>query len=159
MYVLAHLGKIPIEESLPFLVPVVALYLWGRHQLRRTREAVKRLPKVDELDDGTVSRLLDRWSARDHGEVSLEHLPLLYPPGPDGMTTAELAARIHSDARAVARLLEDLANLGYVELETPQALDHTRAWLTAEGYDLVNITEDVLLAGLPRASARGTDAN
>ncbi len=119
------------------------------------REAVACLPDVGEgLDDAAVGRILARWSATDHKEVPSEYLPLLYPPGPDGMTAADLAARIHSDTAAVARQLEDLADLGYVELDGPDGLDEPRAVLTAEGYDLLNITEDVLLATSPRASAR-----
>jgi hypothetical protein len=156
MHVIAHIGKIPVEEWLPFLVPVLALYLYGRRQLRR--EAVARLPDVGEgLDDATVGRVLDRWSTTDHNEVSPEYLPLLYPPGPDGMTAADLAARLHSDASAVARQLEDLADLGYLELDGPEGLDEPRALLTAEGFDLLNITEEVLLATSPTASAREPD--
>lgn len=155
MYVIAHIGKIPVEEWLPFLVPVLGLYFFGRRQLRRRREAIQRLPDVREgLDDATVGRILARLSASHHTEVSSEYLPLLYPPGPDGMTAADLAARIHSDAEAVAQQLEDLADLGYVDLEEPDGPDAPRAALTAEGYDLLNITEDVLLATSPRASGR-----
>jgi hypothetical protein len=155
---LAHIGNIPVEEWLPFLFPVLALYLYGRHKLRRRREAVARLPDVGEgLDEATVRRVLERWSATEHNEVTPEHVPLLYPPGPDGMTAADLAARIHSDTAAVVRLLEDLADLGYVELDGPESLDEPRALLTAEGYDLLNITEEVLLAASRRASVRGPD--
>jgi hypothetical protein len=158
MHVIAHIGNIPVEEWLPFLVPVLGLYLYGRRQQRRRREAVARLPDVGEgLDGATVRRVLDRWSATDHKEVSPEHVPLLYPPGPDGMTAADLAARLHSDTSAVVRQLEDLADLGYLELEAPESLDEPRALLTPEGYDLLNITEEVLLAASPRASVRGPD--
>jgi len=160
MHVIAHIGKIPIEEWLPFLVPVLGLYFYGRRQLRRRSEAIKRLPDVAEgLDDVTVGRILSRLSASDHREVSSEYLPLLYPPGPDGMTAAELAVRIHSDPAAVARQLEDLADLGYVELEGPDGPDEPHAALTTEGYDLLNITEDVLLATSPDASVREADAH
>ncbi|HYM56043.1 MAG TPA: hypothetical protein VES97_11820 [Solirubrobacteraceae bacterium] len=150
VYLIAHIGKIPVEEWLPFLVPVLALYLYGRHWSRRHREALRRLPDAGEpLDDATVSCVLARWSAADHEEVSPGHLPVLYPPGPDGATAAELARRIHSDPAAVKRQLEDLADLGYLDLEDPQGMDEPRAWLTAEGYDLMNVTEDALLAASP----------
>ena len=35
MTVLAHIAGIPIQESLPFVVPVVALFLYGRHRTKR----------------------------------------------------------------------------------------------------------------------------
>jgi hypothetical protein len=150
MYIPAHIGNIPVEEWLPFLVPVVVLYLYSRRQLRRRREAVARLPDVGEgLDDATASRILARWSATGHREISSEYLPLLYPPGPDGMTAADLAARIHSSTSVVARQLEDLADLGYVELEGREGPDEARALLTTEGYDLLIITEEALLSSLP----------
>jgi hypothetical protein len=160
MYIPAHIGNIPVEEWLPFLVPVLAVYLYGRRELRRRREAVALLPDVGEgLDDATVSRVLARWSATDHKEVSSEYLPLLYPPGPDGMTAADLAARIHSNAPAVARQLENLADLGYVELEGREGPDESRALLTAEGYDLLIITEEVLLSSLPGHSLEAEDSD
>ena len=155
MSLIAHIGNVPVEEWLPFLVPVVALYIYGRHKERGRREEVGRLLATDEpLDDSTISAVLDQWSASDHKEVSIEHLPLLYPPGPDGATPAELADRTHRDRDAVQRLLEDLAELGYVDLDEEKGSDEPRAWLTAEGADLVNMTEDTLLAA---ASAGSVD--
>jgi hypothetical protein len=147
MYVFAHFGKIPVEEWLPFVVPVVALCLYVRRNERRRREAVQRLPDVSEpRDDSTIRRVLEQWSAADFEGVSREHLPLLYPPGPDGRTPAELASRIGSDSETVKRQFEDLAGLGYLTLEGPAGSQDARASLTADGMDLVNVTEDALIA-------------
>jgi hypothetical protein len=55
-----------------------------------------------------------------------------------------------------ALLLLAPAELGYVELEDPDGTLARRAWLTAEGCDLVNLTEDALLAAVPDESAPGT---
>ena len=57
----------------------------------------------------------------------------------------------------VERQLEDLADLGYVELDEAEGTDAPRAALTAEGYDLLRITEDVLLATSAPASVRESD--
>jgi predicted transcriptional regulator with HTH domain len=146
---IAHIGNVPVEEWLPFLFPVLALYLYGRHWARRRRQAVNRLPRADEsLDDGAVNLVISEWAKADHSELSREHLPLLYPPGPDGATASELAARVRSDPVKVQRLLEDLQELGYVDLEERTQRDERRAWLTAEGYDVVNITEEALVSSL-----------
>jgi hypothetical protein len=40
-------------------------------------------------------------------------------------------------------LKRQLEDLGYVELEGPE---EPRAWLTVEGMDLLNVTENALLA-------------
>jgi DNA-binding IclR family transcriptional regulator len=77
-------------------------------------------------------------------------VPLLYPPGPDGLTAAELAGRVHADTANVERLLDDLTELGYIELEDQKGGGAPRAWLTAEGADLANLTEDALLAVMSR---------
>jgi hypothetical protein len=150
--VTAHIGNVPVEEWLPFLFPVLALYLYGRHWTRRRRQALNRLPPASQpLDEHTTGLVISEWAKADHTQVSREHLPLLYPPGPDGATTAELARNVRSDAMTVERLLEDLQELGYVDLEPREtgpadAPGTRRAWLTAEGYDLVNVTERALLA-------------
>jgi len=149
MPVFAHIGNIPVEEWLPFVVPVVALYIYGRRRERRRREAVGRLPDPGEpLDGDTVERVVAEWSAAKHSDVSPEHLPLLYPPGPDGMTAAELANRVHSDAATVERLLEQLEDLEYLELEDCEGPDGPRALLTFRGYELVDATETALLGAL-----------
>jgi hypothetical protein len=155
---IAHIGNLPVEEWLPFLVPAAALFLYGRRQQRRRRAALGHLRDASEpLDSRTIDAVLAEWSASDHKEVSLEHLPLLYPPGPDGVTAAELANRIHRDRSAVRRLLEDLAELGYVDLSDENDVDEPRAWLTPDGVDLVAMTEDTLLASLARDPMRHTD--
>jgi DNA-binding transcriptional ArsR family regulator len=147
MYVSAHIGNVPVEEWLPFLVPVIALYVYGRRRERRRREAVQRLPDASEaLDEGTVELVRRRWARANHTDVSPAHLPLLYPPGPDGMSAGELAERISADPAAVERLLEELADLGYLELEEGNGRQEARAWLTFEGYDLLHETEAAVLA-------------
>jgi DNA-binding MarR family transcriptional regulator len=147
--IIAHIGKIPVEEWLPFLVPIVALYLYGRRKERRRRAAVGRLPDPREpLGQDTVARVLAQWSAAKHTGLSPEHLPLLYPPGPDGLSAEELADRSHSDTAAVERLLEQLEDLEYVELENREGFDGLRAWLTFKGYELVDATESALLTAL-----------
>jgi hypothetical protein len=144
---IAHIGKVPVEEWLPFLFPIIALYIYGRHWSRRRREEVRRLPGAGEpLDDDTGGLVVSEWARAHHPEVSRAHLPLLYPPGPDGRTAAELADLARSDPMTVKQLLEELQELGYLDLEERPPLDGERAWLTDEGYDLVNVTEDALLA-------------
>jgi hypothetical protein len=163
VYVIAHIGNIPVEESLPFLVPIIALYVYGRHRARRRREAVERLPDASTaLDDDTVRRVLARWSAAGHRELSPEHVLLLYPPGPEGVTGAELATRIRRDPVTVERLLDELAELGYVEFDRQRDNAEQQAWLTVDGYDLVKATEDELLAGStvttqPKRQQQGTN--
>jgi hypothetical protein len=150
---IAHIGNVPVEEWLPFLFPVLALYLYGRHWSRRRRQAVARLPDASELlDEGMVRRVVARWSAADHTELSLGLVPLFYPPGPEGMTAAELAARIHRDPVAIEQSLEELQELGYLDLEDREDLIERRVWLTIEGQDLLDLTEDELLtaAAVPR---------
>jgi DNA-binding transcriptional ArsR family regulator len=147
--IIAHIGNIPVEEWLPFLVPIVALYIYGRRKERRRREAVGRLPDAGEpLDDDTVKRVVAEWSAEKHSDVSSEHLPLLYPPGPDGMTAAELADRVHSDPATVERLLEQLEELEYLDLDNREGFDSPSVSLTFKGYELVDATETALLAAL-----------
>jgi hypothetical protein len=147
MPLIAHIGNVPVEEWLPFLFPVLALYLYGRHWNHRRRQAVNRLPGADQpLDESSARLLISEWAKADHGEVSREHLPVLYPPGPDGATAAELASSANSDRVTMERLLVDLQELGYLDFEEREQRDGRRVWLTAEGYDLVNVTEQTLLA-------------
>jgi hypothetical protein len=152
--VIAHIGNVPVEEWLPFLFPVLALFLYGRHWSRRRRRALKRLPAAGEpIDEGAIELVLSEWAKAGHTELGREHLRLLYPPGPDGATALELAGRAHSDPATVEHLLEELQELGYLDLEEhePGHAEAPRvrtAWLTASGYDLVTVTENALLASL-----------
>jgi DNA-binding transcriptional ArsR family regulator len=152
MLVIAHIGKVPVEEYLAFVVPVIVLYAYGRQWNRRRRKEVARLPgPAEPLDEKTVQLVLSRWSDADHGEVAREQLALMYPPGPDGLTPSELAARIGADPPSVTRRLEDLADLGYVEFDSDES--GRRLWLTVEGINLLNVTEDALLAALEEVAA------
>jgi hypothetical protein len=151
---LGHIGKVPVEEWLPFLVPIVALYVYGRYRYRRRREALRRLPDASALlDESIVRRVLNRWSSAGHRELSAEVVPLLYPPGPDGLTRTQLANRVHRDPAAVERSLEDLQELGYLDLEDESAAER-RVWLTIEGHALLDLAEEELLA----AAAQRADA-
>jgi hypothetical protein len=146
MNVIAHLGNIPVEESLPFLVPIIALVIFGRRKERRRRHELERLPAASELlDRPTVEQILARWRERRLEGVTARHLPLLYPPGPDGMTAGELASRADCDFPTIERLLVELEDLGYVDLEGEDGPEQS-VGLTVAGYDLVNATEAVLLA-------------
>ena len=146
MAVLAHIANIPVEEWLPFVAPVVALYVYGRRRERKRREAVEELPEAKELlDTDIVELVLARWREGKHGDAAARHLPLLYPPGPDGVTVAQLAERCDSDADTVEGLLAELAELGYVDLEGAPGPEQV-VWLTIEGYEIVSATESVLLA-------------
>jgi hypothetical protein len=141
----AHIGGIPVQESLPFVIPVVALLLYGRHRGRRRRTEVEHLPDAAEMLDGaTVERVLAAWKGGRHTDTAARHVPLFYPPGPDGMTAGRLAERTGEDEATVARLLSELHDLGYLDLEGPPGADQEVA-LTLEGYDLLDATESVLL--------------
>jgi hypothetical protein len=142
MTVLAHIGGIPVQESLPFLVPIVALVIYGRRRGRRRRREVSRLPDAAELLDGpSVQRVLAEWSKGRHADAAARHVPLFYPPGPDGLTAGELAARTGESTATVAPLLAELQELGYIDLEGPDQ----DVSLTLEGYDLLDATESALL--------------
>ncbi len=154
--VIAHIGKIPVQESLPFLVPIVALIVSIWRKERRRNSELELLPDAGELlDERTVELVRARWAQNRHGELSASCLPVLYPPGPDDMTIAQLATRAKSDTGTVQRLLEELEELGYVELDGHDDADQAVS-LTVEGYDLVNVTEAALLdvARERQASAR-----
>jgi hypothetical protein len=161
MSVLAHIGKVPVEEWLPFLVPVIALYLYGRRRGRTRRREVARLPEASELlDERSTARVVEEWVKGRHGQAKARHVPLLYPPGPDGATAGELAERTGRDVPAVERLLGELHELGYVELDGPDGPEQEVS-LTLEGYDLLEVTEAALLdearerAGREHADAIG----
>jgi DNA-binding transcriptional ArsR family regulator len=152
--VIAHIGNIPVEEWLPFLAPLLALYVYGRWWSKRRRASLQRLPgPTVPLDAGTIERIRARWNAAGHSEVRREQLEILYPPGPDGVTVSELALRIGADAASVRRRLDDLAELGYVEFDPDDGDDGAKAWLTADGLGLERVTEDALLASF--GDARG----
>jgi hypothetical protein len=145
MNVIAHIGNLPIQESLPFLFPVIALVLVIWRKERRRRRELARLPDAEDLlDEHTVELVLARWARSRHKHLTAGHLPLLYPPGPDGMTAAQLSGRADCDVNTVQRLLAELDDLGYVELEGHDGPDQSVS-LTVEGYDLLDTTEAVLL--------------
>ena len=154
MVLLAHIGGIPVQESLPFLVPIVALVIYGRHRGRRRRREVGRLPAASELLDGpSVERVLAEWSKGRHGDAAARHVPLFYPPGPDGLTAGELAERTGESPASVARLLAELHELGYVELDGPDGPEQDVS-LTLEGFDLLDATESALLEVAHERAAR-----
>lgn len=145
MSVLAHLGNIPVEEWLPFLVPVIALYLYGRRRGRSRRREVERLPPAAALlDERTTARVVEEWAKGRHEGVSTRHVRLMYPPGPDGLDVAGLASRTGEDPAVTERLLNELHELGYLDLDGPPGPERQIA-LTLEGYDLLDLAEGVLL--------------
>jgi DNA-binding MarR family transcriptional regulator len=152
----AHIGGIPIEEWLPFLVPVIAIYVYVRRRERRRRAEVQRvLDAGGALSDDLIERILGEWRAQRHDELTAEHVRLMAPPGPNGASAAEIAGRMHRDERAVARLLGDLVELGYVEEEAP-AERETKVWLTADGFALAHMVERAVLAAF---AERAQDAH
>lgn len=156
MDLLAHIGGVPVQESLPFLVPVVALLLYGRRRGRHRRREVEELPDAEEmLDEGTTARVVAEWAKGRHTDVAARHVALMYPPGPDGASTKELAARTGQDLATVGRLLSELQELGYVDLDGPPGPAQA-ASLTLEGYDLLDGAESVLLEA---ARERGAEAS
>jgi hypothetical protein len=129
----------------PFVVPLLALYLYGRHSSRRRHRQIERLPSLAEgLDARREASVLERWAAGGHEHLRREHVALLYPPGPQGATASELAARVGRSAEEVRQALLELQELGYLDLESAEGQE--RAWLTLEGFDLLTATEEVLLS-------------
>lgn len=145
MLPLAHIGNIPVEEYAGFYVPIILLVVYGLRRRRRDRRALARLPALDALDEQAVGRVLARWAGSGHEHATRGLLALMYPPGPDGATCAELAERIHADEASVRERLDELADLGYVELDGEPGQSDARGWLTPEGISLMNVTEDALL--------------
>jgi hypothetical protein len=158
MLVIAHIGKIPVEEYAGFVVPVIALYAYGRAWSRRHRKKLASLPPPSQaLDARTVQLVLARWAEDKHGELGPELVALMYPPGPDGATAVELAQRIGAERASVEKGVAELAELGYLESDLGEG--EQRLSLTAEGIHLLNITEDALLsafADAATAARRGT---
>jgi hypothetical protein len=151
MLVIAHIGKIPVEEYAGFVVPVIALYAYGRAWSRRHRKRLASLPPPSQgLDDRTVQLVLARWAEDGQGELGSELVGPMYPPGPDGATVAELAQRIGAERASVERGVAELAELGYLEPDLGEGAE--RLSLTAEGIHLLNITEDALLAAFADAA-------
>ena len=150
MLVIAHIGKIPVEEYAGFVVPVIALYAYGRAWSRRHRRKLASLPPPSQgIDERTVQLVLARWAEDKHGELGPELVALMYPPGPDDMTASELAQRIGAERASVERGVAELAELGYLESDLGEG---ERLSLTAEGIHLLNITEDALLSAFAEAA-------
>jgi len=138
---LAHIGNIPVEEWLPFVAPVVVLYLLGRRMTRNRERQVAQVMAKELLDERTVGEILQRWRRRRPNELSSSHVPIFWPPGPEASTPAELAKRLGSDLVSIERLVDELEELGYLERDGGDGT----LWLTIEGYDLMNDAESVLL--------------
>ncbi len=150
--VVAHIGGIPVEEWAPFVVPALALFIYVRRKDRRRRRAVARLPESSAtLDADTVRQVLEAWAAEGYRDVGEAQLALLYPPGPDGMSVAELAARTNTPAADVDRLLAKLEEGEYLTLEEGEEAAGARALLTLKGYGLVHATEDALVGAIASA--------
>ncbi len=146
---LAHIGNIPVEEWLPFLVPIVGLYFYGRRRERRRRGEVSELPPTSEgLDPSVVGRIVEGWREARYEGVTPEHLPLLYPPGPDGLSVAELVERTSSGEETVRALLGQLERGDYLDLFPEPQSGGLQAALTLRGFGLVDQTEESLLAAL-----------
>ncbi len=139
--VLAHIGNIPVEEWLPFVAPVVVLYLVGRRMSRARERDVLRVMSEEALDEPTVEQILERWRGKGPNELSRRHVPIFWPPGPEGSTIAALAERLGSDVETVGSLVDELEELGYLERDGASG----ELWLTIEGHDLLNDAEAVLL--------------
>ncbi len=148
---LAHIGNIPVEEWLPFVAPVVVLYLVGRRMSRARERDVLRVMSEEDLDEPTTEQILERWRRKRPNELSSSHVPIFWPPGPEGSTAEELAKRLGSALQNIEPLVEELEELGYLERDGAGG----ELWLTIEGYDLLNDAEAVLLQrGREREEAR-----
>lgn len=141
---LAHIGNIPVEEWVPFVVPVLLLYLWGRRSTRKRHAALQQISEQrGRPSEATAHRVLKSWRDGGHEQLGPEYVELFYPPGLDGTNGPDLAARMHTDKIRVDDMLETLADLGYVDLE--EEGDDRRAWLTSDGYVLAQAMEDAVL--------------
>ncbi len=152
---LAHIAGIPVQEWSPFIVPVVALFFYGRHREHRRREEVAEIPKRSEnLDPQVIEEIVAGWRNARYEAVTTAHLPLLYPPGPDGLSVAELADRTACDEATIRQLLEQLERAEYLDLFPEAESGGMQASLTLRGFGLVDQTEDSLLGALRK---RGSD--
>jgi hypothetical protein len=152
---LAHIGNIPVEEWLPFVVPLVGLYFYGRRREHRRRDEVAELPETSEgLDPSIVERIVTGWKDARYDAVTPEHLPLLYPPGPDGLSVTELVDQTSSDEETVRGLLEQLERADYLDLFPEPESGGLQASLTLRGFGLVDQTEESLLAALRDGASR-----
>jgi hypothetical protein len=152
MPLLAHIGNIPVEEWLPFVAPVVVLYLVGRRAARKRAEQVGHIPTASEvLDEPTVDRILEQWARKHHRDLAERHVKIFYPPGPDGRSASELAQQTQSEQADIEALLDELGELGYLEHDEPGG----KVWLTFEGYDVMSETESILLETVKRRDAAG----
>lgn len=155
MLVLAHIGKIPVEEWLPFVAPVLVLYLYGRRTMRTREDEVEQMPEQRELlDQPTIERVLARWAKTRHRELAARHVPIFYPPGPDGLLPAQLAEQTHCEQDALRPLLDELEDLGYLDHDDPDG----EVWLTIEGYDVLSEAESVLLEAVKERQAAKAQA-
>jgi hypothetical protein len=146
---LAHIGNIPVEEWLPFLVPIIGLYFYGRRREHRRRSEVAELPATsDGLDPSVVERIVEGWREARYEGVTPEHLPLLYPPGPDGLSLAELVDRTAAGEETIRGLLDQLERADYLDLFPEPQSGGLQASLTLRGFGLVDQTEESLLAAL-----------
>jgi hypothetical protein len=151
---LAHIGNIPVEESLPFLIPIVGLFIYIRRKEGRRRRGVAALPPASALlDPAIVQRVMDAWAGGGYDGVSAAHLPLLYPPGPDGLSAAELAELTGSARESVAALLDELEAHEYLDLDAGDGSE--RALLTLKGFGLVHATEDALVSAAGEEPVEG----
>jgi hypothetical protein len=150
--VLAHIGNIPVEEWLPFVAPVVVLYLVGRRMTRnREREVAEAIDPKERFDESVVEQILERWRRRHPGELSSRHVPVFWPPGPEGVTAPELAERLECDQESMEAVIEELEELGYLERDGGDGT----LWLTIEGYVLLDDAQSVLIE---RARDRAREA-
>ena len=125
---LAHIGNIPVEEWVPFLVPVVLLYLWGRRSSRKRDVALQRLSEQPgALSEATAARVLKSWSDAGSRAPSTRARRALLPawarrrqPGGDRRQAAR-RARAEVDT-----MLDTLAELGYIDLDGQEGDDRRR---------------------------------
>ena len=143
--ILAHLAGIPVEEWAPFWVPILVLLVWGWRRERRGRAEIAKLPEQTELLTDTISaRIVDAWRQAGLDGAQARHLKLLYPPGPDGLTVAQLVERTKVDEPTAARQLLELEEAGYVTLDGKPGTEQ-QVFLTMRGFDLESVTEEQLL--------------